>query len=84
MEDALIEAVLRARATGTASSAADVFAALGREGLAVTKAEVKKACSKAAKRTGGLTVDTPTTPATLPDSQAATVKRHAKAAKANA
>lgn len=52
VEDDLIEAVLRVRVSGAVESAAQVFAALEAEGLRCTLPEVKKACSKASKRTG--------------------------------
>lgn len=48
--EALIAAVTRIRATGVAT-AKDVLASLEREGAGVTLSEVKKACSKVAKRT---------------------------------
>lgn len=51
-DEELIEAVIRVRLSGAAESAAQVHAALEGEGLAVTLPAVKKACSKAAKRTG--------------------------------
>ena len=51
-EDALIEAVIRVRLAG--ESVADVHAKLSSEFPAATTGEVKKACSKATKRTGGV------------------------------
>lgn len=50
-EDALIEAVIRVRLSG--ESVADVHAKLSKEFPSATMGEVKKACSKASKRTGG-------------------------------
>ncbi len=58
-EDALIEAVLRVRTAGGAESAAQVLAVLEGEGLNVTLSQVKKACSKASKRTGGVKAPAP-------------------------
>ena len=53
-DDALILAVVRVRTTGAAKTAAQTLAVLEGEGYAVTLSRVKKACSKAAKRMGGL------------------------------
>jgi len=49
-EEALIEAVLRVRASGRAETAAQVLALLQAENAELTLSQVKKACSKAVKR----------------------------------
>eukprot|EP00316_Scyphosphaera_apsteinii_P015059 CAMPEP_0119337326 /NCGR_PEP_ID=MMETSP1333-20130426/93752_1 /TAXON_ID=418940 /ORGANISM="Scyphosphaera apsteinii, Strain RCC1455" /LENGTH=58 /DNA_ID=CAMNT_0007348335 /DNA_START=9 /DNA_END=182 /DNA_ORIENTATION=- len=52
-ESALLDAVLRVKLGGSAKTAAQVHAALEAEGTKVTLSQIKKACSKVAKR-GGL------------------------------
>ena len=79
-EDALIEAVIRVRLAG--ESVADVHAKLSNEFPSATAGEVKKACSKAAKRTGGaLPVATPVTSGKAETKTEAQTKKEAKKAK---
>ena len=61
-EETLIAAVTRVRATGV-TAAKDVLASLESEGLEASISEVKKACSKAAKRSCAAATDvSPTSP----------------------
>tara|TARA_B110001452_G_scaffold34290_1_gene26455 strand:- start:4656 stop:5405 length:750 start_codon:yes stop_codon:yes gene_type:complete len=82
-EDALIEAVIRVRLAG--ESVADVHAKLSSEFPAATTGEVKKACSKATKRTGGVlpaaAPATSETAATTETKTEAQTKKEAKKAK---
>lgn len=81
-EEALIEAVLRVRQAGAATAAvAEVHTSLVDEGYEVTLSQVKKACSKATKRAGGLTA---TAPAAAPPLNLPSAKQLAKQEKAAA
>jgi hypothetical protein len=84
-EEALVEAVIRVRAAGLkVESAAQVHAALtssDEQYKGLTLQQVKKACSKAAKRTGGGPAPPTAAPAVPQQTSQAKAKKEAKAAK---
>ena len=77
-EEALINAVLRIRLNG--ESVAQVAALLEQEGTSVTLSQVKKACSKASKRSPAAPAATPAAAPPELDG-ASTEKKEAKRAK---